>query len=164
MLKKALLKKLSKKLSPSRGPISFDRANTVGIIGIYEERNALDQLQKEFEQLGKKPRVISLITQPEKNKEYPAHTFTKKDVTIMGSIQSDELLYFTKQKYDFLLCLDHTGNPIIKYLLSKTEAQHRIGFHHSEFEDMLDMMILLGEDDSPSEEILKYVKMIRHND
>lgn len=163
MLKKALLNRFSRKVASQSEPISFDRANSVGILTVYEDNLDLDDLLVELEGKGKSPRLVTLITRPQKDKTYPKNCFTEKDISLTGTILSDELLYFTKQKYDFLLCLDSSGNNFIKYLLSKTQARHRIGFHHPNHEGLLDMMIKTGPDLSPVAEILKYLKMIRHD-
>ncbi len=163
MFKKAILNYLSSKKIELSDPIGFDRSNSVGILSIYEDEYDLGELLQELEGKGKSPRVVSLVLRPQKDKVYPTNCFTEKDIGLTGTILSDELLYFTKQKYDFLLCIDSTGNNFIKYLLSKTQARHRIGFHHPNHEGLLDMMIKPGKDSSPIGELLKYLKMIRHD-
>ena len=163
MLKNTFLNRLSKKISRIGDSVSFDRANSVGILSIYENFDQLKELTLELEQLGKSPRIATLITKPKKNTDYPKHTFTTKDISITGTIQSDELLYFTKQKFDFLLCLDDSGNKILKYILSKTNAQHRIGFYNPNYEGILNMLIKLNPEVSPVSQMIKYMKMIKHD-
>lgn len=163
MIKKAFLKYLSKNSSAPREPVSFDRANSVGIISRHEDEAQLDELVSSLMDLGKKPRKVSFVGQPVKNREYPSHAFNSKDISMTGSILSDELNYFTKQKYDFLICTDTTGSDYIKYLLAKTHAQHRIGFFHSNFAKQLDMMIIPDANTSPIAQLMKYMKMIRHD-
>ncbi|MEQ9232091.1 MAG: hypothetical protein RIF46_15510, partial [Cyclobacteriaceae bacterium] len=101
---------MSRKKAGASDPISFDRSNSVGILSIYEDGYDLEELLLELEEKGKSPRVVSLILKPQKDKTYPKNCFREKDISLTGNIHSDELLYFTKQKYDFLLCIDSTGN------------------------------------------------------
>ena len=163
MLKSALLKKLSKKTTPSSEPISFSRANSIGILSIYEDALDLDELVQELETVGKSPRISRFIRKPEKDKEYMGGCFTEKDINLSGTILSSELAYFTKQNYDFLLCLDASGNNFVKYILSKTHAKHRIGLYHPNFKSQLDMMIKPDDRNTPVKEVLRYLKMIRHD-
>lgn len=163
MIKSIFLRSLSKRKPGSGEHIGFDRANSVGILSVNGNETELRELTMELEANNKSPRVVSFVTNPEKGKTLPPHSFTAKDISMTGTILSDELLYFTKQKYDFLLCLDSTGNKFIKYLLAKTDAKHRIGFYHENFEGLLDMMIKPGKVDSPISELVRYLKMIRHD-
>lgn len=163
MFKKAFLRRLSRQFTPSSGDISYARAHSVGIITLHEWQDQVLELSTELEREGKSPRVVAFVPQPKKNEEYPPHTFTPKDITLTGGILSDELLYFTKQQYDFLLCFDHTGSDFIKFLLAKTQARHRIGIFHSNFAGHLDMMVKPQENERAVRDLLRYVKMIRND-
>lgn len=164
MIKRAFLSRLSRKINSLTDPISYDRAHSVGIIAIHEFESQMNDLALEFEKEGKRPRLVSFISNPVKNKIYSLQSFTAKDISITGVINSGELLYFTKQTYDFLICIDPTGNEYVKYLLSKTQAKHRIGLYHASFADQLDMMIKPIKSEEAVEELMKYVKMIKNDE
>jgi hypothetical protein len=163
MIKKAFLSRLSKKINLLTTPMTFDRDQSVGIIAIEEFEDQMNKLALTLEGEGKRPRKVCFISEPLKNKSYPPQSFTKKDIGITGAIHSSELLYFTKQTYDFLICIDPTGDPHIKYLLSKTQARHRIGLYHTNFVSHLDMMIKPSSMDQAVSEMMRYVKMIKND-
>lgn len=163
MIKKAFLNQMSKKSVESTStPVSYLHAKSIGILTTYESSELNWKVVSNLEIEGKTTRVLSFINHPVKGETYPAHTFTARDISLTGTILSEEVLYFSKQKYDFLLCLDTTGNTFIKYLLSKTEATHKIGLFDPSLEGILDMMIK-PTSHSPIEELIKYAKMIRHD-
>ncbi len=162
MIKKLFLNILSKKASPSPvEPVGFNRATKIGIIANSEESDLNNQIIQELEDLGKSVRMVSFIQNFDKKIAYPPQTFSSKDIGTTGSILSDDLLYFCKQKYDFLLSFDQTENRIFKYLLSITEANHKIGFHQVQLEGILDLMVI-PKTNHPIEELIKYTKMIHH--
>ncbi len=163
MLKKALIRQLSNRFKDAGQPISSDRIDSVAILSLHENSAEIDDLKGQLERLGKSPRIVTFISNFDKKKEYPLHSFSSKDIGITGSILSEELQFFTRQKYDYLLCLDRSGNDFIKYLLSKTTAQHRIGFYHPTFKGLLDLMVKTEPQHVPITELLKYMNMIRHD-
>jgi len=163
MIKEVFLNWLSKKKTISeQNPVSFQHAKSIGILTTYDSSELNWKVVSNLEGEGKSTRVISFVNNPVKGETYPAHTFTSKDISMSGNILSDELLYFCKQEYDFLLCLDTSSNKYIKYVLAKTQATHKIGLYDTNFEGILDMMIK-PTTESPIEELVKYAKMIRHD-
>lgn len=163
MLKKALIRRLSNSFKGYLSDISSERVNSVAILSLYEHDAELQELKLELEQLGKSPRILAFISQYDKNTAYPTHAFNHKDIGLTGRILSEEIQYFVKQEYDYLISLDRSGNDFIKYLLSKTKAQHRIGFYHPSFEGILDLMIKTEPQHAPLNELLKYMKMIKND-
>lgn len=162
MIKKALLNQMSKKsIGSEKEPVSFLHAKSIGILATYESSKLNWKVVSNLDSEGKNTRVISFVNNPAKGETYPPHTFNSKDISLTGTILSDELLYFTKQKYDFLLSLDTTGNKFIKYVLAKTQATHKVGLYNSTLVGILDMMVK-PTSGSPIEELVKYAKMIRH--
>lgn len=163
MIKESFLNQLSKKpIVSTSEPVSYLHAKSIGILTTYESTDLNWKVVSNLDAEGKSTRVISFVNNPVKGKTYPAHTFNSKDISLMGNILSGEVLYFSKQKFDFLLCLDTTGNKFIKYILSKTLAAHKIGLYDPSLEGILDMMIK-PTTNSPIEELIKYAKMIRHD-
>ncbi len=163
MIKKVFLNQLSKKsIESTTTPVSFIHAKKIGILTIYEHSETNWKIVSNLEAEGKNTRVISFVNNPIKDQSYPAHTFNSKDIGLTGTILSNELLHFAKQKYDYILCLDTTSNKFIKYILSKTEATHKIGLYDPSLKGILDMMIK-PTTDNPIEELVKYAKMIRHD-
>lgn len=160
MLKKAVLGRLSKRKN-NAVPLDSDRTGSVGILEVFESHVDRNLLIEDLKLLGKNPRLVSFVPNPDKNRTYPPNTFNPKDISLTGTILTDQLEYFTKLKYDYLISLDDTGNKFVKYILSKTNAQHRIGLYHSNFEGLLDMMIKPGENGSVVRELMKYIRMIR---
>ena len=163
MIKKAVLNQMSKNpVASASTSVSYIHARSIGILTTYESSKLNWKVVSNLEIEGKNTRVISFINEPVKDETYPAYTFTAKDISLAGTILSEEVLYFSKQKYDFLLCLDTTGNKFIKYILSRTEATHKIGLFDPSLEGILDMMIK-PTTDSPIDELIRYAKMIRHD-
>lgn len=162
MIKKIFLNHLSKrKADLETQPVSFLHAQSIGLLTTYERAKLNWRIVNQLESEGRNVHMISFVNNPVKGETYPAHTFTSKDIGLTGTILSDELLYFSRQRYDFLLCLDTTSNKFIKYILAKSQAVHKIGLYDSGLESILDMMIK-PTTDSPIEELVKYAKMIRH--
>ena len=161
MLKKAILSKLSQRKSNESIPVEFDKAKTVGILDIFESEIQKEILLKALKKTEKNTFLISFIINPDKNRHYPSHTFSAKHISLIGNINNDKLSDFVKKKYDYLISLDNSGNEFIKYILSKTTSKYRVGFYHSNFEGLLDMMIKPRSQKTAVQEMLKYLKMIK---
>ena len=164
MIKKAFLNRLSRKSKSEAhpGPVSYRNAQSIGVIGLYEKTERSWNTVAQLESEGKNVRVINFISKPEKGKEYPQHTFSSKDISLTGSILNEEVDYFRRQSFDFLISLDTTGNKFIRYLVSITKANHKIGVYDKSLEGVMDMMVM-PTNQNPLEELLRYTRMIRHD-
>lgn len=163
MIKKALLGRLSRKKRTGGEPVSYDKAHAVGLISLYESDGICNELINELKIEGKNPHWICMVPKPDKNQEYPEEAFSAKDISMTGRVLSNNLKAFIKQKYDYLICLDTTGNRFIKYIVSRTSAHHRVGLYHSEYENLLDMMVKSDGTVNDFQELMKYLKLIRHD-
>lgn len=157
----------SKKDNFERYALNYNEAITIGVLFYDFTRSQksvivgfVDKLRLE----GKQVKV--LIYSEEDNIEEvgrPFPTFTQKDISVLGNIQSEEVIDFTDQTFDYLFCLYLKHVPTFDFILSKSKAKLRIGKYFENSEDYLDLMLNLSENSSFAdliEMILQYTKKL----
>jgi hypothetical protein len=149
-----------RKNKAQRGSIPYKKALTVGVIFTIADRQKHDQV-KEFihklEQDGKKVRVISFLPEKRENHEFLFDFFTIKDVTVWGKITSHNALQFSETPFDYLYYLDTEPNPLILYLLARSQAKCRVGRFWISGEPYFELMIdSVGNTRSLIDGIYKY--------
>ena len=87
--------------------------------------------------------------------------FTKKDISVTGTIKNDRISFFTDQAFDFLISLDSSQNINYKYILAVSKASCKVGLETESYKDLLLMSVKQGRQKSASAlSLARYLKMI----
>jgi len=133
-----------RKNNAQRTSMPYKKALSVGVIFTVADRQKHDQV-KEFihklEQDGKKVKVMSFLPEKCENHEFLFDFFTIKDVTIWGKVTSDNAIRFSDTSFDYLYYLDTAPNPLILYLLARSQAKCRVGRYWISGEPYFELMI-----------------------
>ena len=166
MIKENIIKYRTRKNEKNRKAetqLDFNQSKKIGIIihENFEDEEKISSVIDELKALGKKISKIYFLKKPMGLQMSP--WFKASQINLLGQVKSPELDHFLKQKYDYLLCFDDTGNYIIDYIMSMVNSPSRIGLMKPERSYIFEMMIQVNGAGSGSSEILKYLKMIRSN-
>lgn len=127
-----------------RNNIPYKKAQTVGVIFTIEDRQKHDQV-KEFihklEQDGKEVQVIAFLPNKKENHEFLFDFFTLKDLSFWGKVTSHNALKFSETPFDYLYYLDIEPNPLLLYLLARSQARCRVGRYWISGEPYFELMI-----------------------
>lgn len=157
----------SKKDEFERYALNYEEAGTIGIL-FYDftqsQKSVIASFVDKLRLEGKKVKV--LIYSEEDQTEVigrPFPTFTQKEISVLGNIQSQEVLDFTDESFDYLFCLYLKHIPTFDYILAKSKAKLRIGKYFENSENYLDLMLNLPENASFAtliEMMLQYTKKL----
>ena len=161
MIKNVLLKQRCKLLAKKKRKehLSYENASTIGILYNASEykRELIEELAESFKQDGKS---LAMMAFTEKESEEPL-TFTRKDISVSGSLTKEPVHLFIKQAFDFLIALDDSGDINFKYILALSKATCKVGMNSEAYGDHLVMSIKPSTGHSNGlEDIKKYLKMI----
>lgn len=156
MLSKSILrhrirKALKKNISP-REFVDFSNARSVGILFSAEDHDKF-QAVKEFtttlEDEGKKVSVLSFLGKNKENFEFRFNIFTKKDISFWGRYQSDEVLKFINEEFDYLYLVDDEPGLLMESILAESRAKCRVGKFLEEKKPFFELMIQPEGDSYP---------------
>lgn len=161
MIKAALLNRKCNKLSkvqPSENP-TYRNATSIGILFNSNEyhRELIDELTDSFAGDGKETAYLAFV-----NKESDDRfSFCKKDVSISGELKKEQVGFFTNRVFDFLICLDTSGDINFKYVMAISKATCKVGVNTEKLNDLLVMSFKSTEDKSQDiQDIIRYLKKI----
>ncbi|WP_258105058.1 DUF6913 domain-containing protein [Marinoscillum sp. MHG1-6] len=146
---------------------SFAKAKKIGLLFTELPQTDIENIQKIISDLNAEGKEISTLafckSKEKSSQEFPL--FDTKDISAFGQIQSEELTSFIDDDFDFLICLDNKKNYLVQYVMAHTKAKCRVGFYKADHFHQFEM-IIQGNDEGKagSEDILRYLKMIRSND
>lgn len=86
-------------------------------------------------------------------------TFSPKEISILGKINSDFVLHFLDQKFDFLIVLDQTCEASFEYIIKKAKSDYKVGITDNA---LYQLVVKSGSLDSLAVDIMKYLKMIQY--
>lgn len=87
--------------------------------------------------------------------------FTRKDISVTGSIKKESVAKFIEKPFDFLLSLDTSTNINIKHVLASSKAICKIGFQAEDYQNLLLMSLKLTNDKPKSvKDLISYLKKI----
>ncbi|MEQ8470987.1 MAG: hypothetical protein RIC35_07375 [Marinoscillum sp.] len=169
MLKKAILNYKTRQALKKRGHqnvVDFRNSQRIAIIcsDLFENEENVSQIIKDMRGLGKDVNLMVFCHQPKKKiTELPF--FTSLDVSVGGTINSEELNTFLNQPYDFALCFDQSGHFLIDYVFSLIKTRCRVGVSNDTKYHHYELMIQKGQENTPlSSEVLRYLKMIQNHE
>jgi hypothetical protein len=136
---KSFLKKRSTKTS-----ISYDQANTIGVVFTVEDKQKhfiIKDFVKKLEADGKSVQVLEYLPPKHENFEFKFDFFSDQDISFWGNLTSPSALQFVERPFDYLFYIDLSPNPQVLHLLSRTKATCRVGNYIDEGKSYLEMMI-----------------------
>ena len=154
-----------KKNKTRRSSLPYDDAKTAGIIFTVEDKQkhfAVKDFIKRLETDGKHIQVLEFLPDKTENFEFKFDFFMAKDISLFGSLQSENAIQFADAPFDFLFYLDLTPNPMILHLLARSNAKCRVGGFWEDGEKYLDLMVdAVPNTPALLDALYKYVKEIR---
>ena len=167
MFKKSFVGFLTKRKIKRRtalSPCSFANARNVGII-----IDAQDAQKKEFEYFlisihseGKITEVLKVSSLKNLQGDLPHDVVTESDISLFGTLKSENLKIFIGKKFDLLMVPDQQLDYLIQYIAALCNATYKIGFSDFPNYKQLDLQIR-PEKDHEFEDMFKYSKMIKHD-
>ena len=122
---------------------------------IEEAQQALELDRKFVSKLG----FTNII--PKEPNKLAESEFTRKDISVTGSIKKDDVARFIKKPFDFLLALDSSANINFKHVLASSKAICKIGFQTEEYQNLLVMSLKLSDDKPKAvKDLISYLKKI----
>ncbi len=148
-----------------RGSVLYDDAKNVGILYTAEDMNKHDvikDLARKFEQDGKKVSVLSFLPKDIQNFEFRYNFFTEKEISLFGSVNSEDVKTFVNKPFNYLLYVDFEGDPVMRYLLASSRAQCRVGYFEEINRPFCDLMVAPQQPNykSLAYEMYKYTKIL----
>lgn len=154
-----------KKNRTRRSSLPYDSAKTAGIIFTVEDKQkhfAVKDFIKRLETDAKHVQVLEFLPDDTENFEFKFDFFMVKDVSFLGSLQSDSAIQFADAPFDFLFYLDLVPNPMILHLLARSKAKCRVGGFWQDGDKYLDLMVDATPNTSALlDSLYRYVKQIR---
>ena len=160
MIKSILLNQRSKLFGHRQSHGTYKEAASIGILYNADEfgKDIISDLMTIFKGDQK---TTSQLGYSDKAQEEDRFIFTKKDISSTGMIKKDSISFFIKQKFDFLLSLDHSENINFKYILATCKANCKVGLETDSYKDLLLMSIKPeAEETKSAQNLVKYLKMI----
>lgn len=169
MIKKAIIKYKTRQALKKRvhhDMMDFRNSQRIAILysDQFEQEESIVEVVEDMKGLGKEVTMMVYCHLPKKKiTELPF--FTSLDVSVGGSINSEELNSFLKQQYDFALCFDQSGHFLIDYVFSLIKTRCRVGVCSASKLHHFELMIHKGQEKAPlSSEVLRYLKMIQNHE
>lgn len=159
MIKNIFLNHKGKPTIADREHCSYAEASNIGILYNSNEFNSetIDKLEELIKNDGKSVAKIGFADKPSEN----VLIFNKKDISGTGNIKKDNLSFFIKQPFDFLISLDTSENINYKYVLALSKAVCKVGFETEQYYDLLQLSLKMDESKPKSvANIVRYLKMI----
>ena len=114
----------------ARSNVGFEKAYSLGVLYSYETKEKHQAILKFSNKLranGKKLRVLCYLEGNNKDYDYHFPSFSYHDIQLLGRIKDDKVKEFVNASFDYLYFVDLVYNPILDYLLAKSNAKCRIG-------------------------------------
>jgi len=164
-LKKFFLNLRNRKLGSApqieRHSTSADKTESYGILFTTEDDAKYSTIRRFSEIIsgdGKSVAILEFTPKINPKKEPSGfHSFSGKDISLLGMIRSNKAEEFMKQKFDYLFLADKTAHPAILNVLLNSHAKCRVGFKSPECLPFLDLMVSMpGTLDQLLDEMLNY--------
>lgn len=139
---------LVKKAPTIRRSMNYKDARHIGILFSMQSEEEFDSIrafEKKLQKEGKKVCVLCFLPEKTENFNFHYDIFTKKDFSVWGGMQTENVKTFAGQAFDILICLDRTSNLYIEYLMAASLAHFRIGPYEEKREPYFELMIQLHE-------------------
>ncbi|TAF67673.1 MAG: hypothetical protein EAZ55_01240 [Cytophagales bacterium] len=142
-------KKASKK-PQKRHTTTYQEAKNIGILFYIPENDETQAqtLNNWVAYLREQGKVVKTLTFLDINTQTNPYNFqfdyfTKKDISVLGNINSEKVETFIEQNFDYLFCIFLECLPPFENILLRSQAKCRVGKHIETKEDCLEFMIQL---------------------
>lgn len=119
-----------RRLNVMRDPVSFEEAQTVGVLfdaTKAQDRNVVREYVRQLEEQGKKAIVFAFLDEKMPDNNLPYKHFSRKDLDWLKRPKDDAIQGFTRQPFDFLINLYTVEKPELSYVSALSQAHLRIG-------------------------------------
>jgi len=145
---------------------SFDQATTIGILYTWQDKAKEEEILRFVSAITEGRKVECLCFNPDKKTipDTQFQVFDLSELSMLGKIDSAETNRFLQQPFDYLFHLDMDLNEICQALLSRSQAQYRVGLHSEEGEKFYELMIGINKNaglHNFASQILKYVNALK---
>ena len=159
MIKNLFLKHKGKPTVADKEHCTYAESSQIGVLYNISEfkPESINKLEELLKNDGKDIAKMGFSDKPSEDKL----VFCKKDISPTGIVKKDNLDFFIKQPFDFLLSLDTSENPNYKYVLALSKAVCKVGFEAEQYNELLQLSLKM--DDSKPKAIasmVRYLKMI----
>ncbi|MEQ6168574.1 MULTISPECIES: hypothetical protein [unclassified Ekhidna] len=159
MIKNLFLKHKGKPTIADKEHCTYAEATDIGVLFNSSEfsGDSINKLEELLTNDGKKIAKMGFAEKPSEDKLI----FSKKDISPTGTIKKDNLDFFIKQSFDFLISLDTSQNQNYKYVLALSKAICKVGFETEQYNDLLQLSLKMDESKPKAiANIVRYLKMI----
>ena len=94
-----------------------------------------------MEEDGKTVNVLTYLPKGHQNFEFMFDFFTIKELNFWGIFNSEAVLKFVEQPFDYLFYLDQEGSPLIRNIMAMSKAKCRIANYEEENAKFCEMMV-----------------------
>ena len=146
--------------------VSFELAKSIGVLYTWEDKAKEEEVRQFVEAISEGRQVQCLCFNPDK-KVLPDTThdvFDSSQLSVLGKIESEATNRFLEKKFHYLFHLDMELDEMCQALLSRSQAQYRVGLHSQEGENFYEMMIGINKNaglHNFASQILKYVNALK---
>ncbi|WP_420319170.1 DUF6913 domain-containing protein [Ekhidna sp.] len=159
MIKNLFLKHKGKPTIADKEHCTYAAATSIGVLYNADDFNAesVSKLEELLKNDGKDVAKMGFTEQQSIEKLI----FSKKDISGTGTIKKDNLEFFIKQPFDFLISLDTSENMNYKYVLALSKAICKVGFEADQYYDLLQLSLKMDESKPKAiTNMVRYLKMI----
>ena len=159
-------KRVIKKGKAKRSSVSYENAESIGILFTVIDRPKHTLVKKFIKLLEKDKKqvdVLCLLGEGKENYDFIFDYFTTKDFSLFGNIISRSIIKFVEKKFDYLVVLDTDSNIFTDNILARSSAKCRIGKYYDDKNPFYELMIKINKDDSVEEltdQVYHYLKFI----
>ncbi len=160
------LPKLVKNSSVRRRTVEYKNAERVGVITTldeYDKQQAIDEFVDRLVGDQKEVEVLCYDKRQNQNKIFGYIQFSNRDISMFGSIRSEEVLDFIHRDFDYLFHLDVQSDEVIDKVLALSHAKCRVGCDLSGHHDFYELMVKADSLEDMSEMVFHYIKLVSTN-
>ncbi|XWN35342.1 MAG: hypothetical protein ROO73_00920 [Roseivirga sp.] len=161
---------LNRKETPVRSNVGFAGAQSLGVLYTGDTPEKHDTVCRFVAALRKTGKEVAGLCYTPQNTPTPISDFpilTPRDISLFGSIVPPLAATFVNTPFDYLFHVDWGGDPILDYLLAKSQARCRVGYFDTRRTPLFEMMVTInGEADKNGIEglttqMLHYIQLLK---
>ena len=157
---------LAKKIKPLRSNVGFSKARTIGVLYSYgspEKHEILQRFIRNLKNLDKQIGVLCYTVAKDRVHQGSnlLYSFDHEALTPLGRVHSDRIQKFIDTPFDYLFHIDLDSNPILDFIVAKSNAKCRIGYFDTGRKNLFEVMVKVNRVDT-IEDIKKLTAQILH--
>ncbi len=153
-----------------RANVGFTNAQLLGILYSHDHPHKYEAVLRftdKAKRLGKQVAGLCYVTEPAQasNSAFPA--VTHRDVKVWGTISHPQAKHFVNTPFDYLYHAELVSNPVLDYLLAKSQAKCRVGYFDPARAGLFEMMVTFdkkadsNEIDDLAAQMLHYTQLLK---